>query len=86
MPIPGLPYPGDPAFAQLPPELQMLIMQMMGGQGGPPMMGGAPGQMPGAMPGGMPGQMPGAMGGLGAFAQLLGPQAQPPLPIPNRVL
>lgn len=47
-----LPYPGDPGFAQLPPQAQALIQQMTAaqGQGG----GGMPGGMPPGPPPGMP--------------------------------
>lgn len=49
-----LPYPGDPAFAQLPPQAQALIQQMTAAQGGPSGQGGGmpAGGPPGAMPSG----------------------------------
>ena len=50
-----LPYPGDPAFAQMPPQVQALIQQLAAQQGGGQPSGGG---MPPGMPAGMPG--PGA--------------------------
>lgn len=45
-----LPYPGDPAFSQLPPQAQAMIQQLAAAQGG---QGGAPGGMPPGPPPGM---------------------------------